>query len=91
MKKFNRPVTWVPDDDGHGVPVRAINLPREGHGLEGAYDVIASRDAMYHETYEAQRRRAVSDGVRYWILIIAFWVLSLILALQLLAPTPPTT
>jgi hypothetical protein len=72
-KRFGRPAPTFEDEDGHSHVVRQIRLTREGNGLEGVYDSVASIDAMHTASAETSRKKAIYDGVMHWLLMIAFW------------------
>jgi hypothetical protein len=84
MKKFNRPVPRYDEDAVNNGPMRNISLPREGSGIEGLYSEFASRDAMRYDSLEAQSKRAWSEGIRYWMLVIATWVVVVGVIMQLI-------
>jgi hypothetical protein len=83
-KRFGRPAPNFDDEDGSGHVVRQIRLTREGDGLEGVYDSVASIDAMHMEAAEASRKKAIYDGVLHWLLMIGFWAAVVFLAAQFL-------
>jgi hypothetical protein len=82
MKKFNRPLPRYGDEGTDG-PVRAINLPREGSGIEGVYADVAAREAMQISMYEQRSQTALSQGLRYWMLVLCIWVVVTVGILQL--------
>ena len=72
-KRFGRPAPSFDDENADSHIVREIRMVREGSGMEGVYDSIASIDEMHASVAEGARKRALYDGILYWLLMILFW------------------
>jgi hypothetical protein len=53
--------------------VRPVTLPKQTSGVEDFYAAVSSREQLQLSGYEWQRRAAVSNGIRAWFLVLAFW------------------
>lgn len=73
-KRFGRPVPTFESKTSRGV-VREINLPREGHMLEGLYAASAAQSDMKTAPYEAVSKATFKRAMFNWIALAAFWLL----------------
>jgi hypothetical protein len=75
-KSFGRPATI--DDRARRpvdcVIVRDINLPREGHALEGVYAATSARNALGTAPYEGATKAAFSRALVWWTGVSLFWI-----------------
>lgn len=65
-KRFGRPAPSFDEKPKTG-PIRPINLPREGHALEGLYAAASAKSDMLTAPYEVLGRENFNRGLVFWL------------------------
>ena len=72
-KRFGRPAPNFEEKQKNG-PIRPINLPREGHNLEGLYAAASARSDMMTAPYEILGKENFNRGLLFWMVFALFWI-----------------